>query len=92
MYLVRRGDYHFWAGDARNAASCYRRAVSVSGSLGMPLDQALARLGSASVVGDRLAKHSAHRSLRQLGVTSVTEIARPGEVRYRAVDREEPPA
>ena len=92
MYLVRRGDYHFWAGDARNAASCYRRAVSVSGSLGMPLDQALARLGSASVVGDRLAKHSAHRSLRQLGVTSVTEITRPGEVRYRAVDREEPPA
>ncbi len=92
MYLVRRGDYHFWAGDARNAASCYRRAVSVSGTLGMPLDQALAWLGSASVVGDRLAKQSAHRSLRQLGVTSVAEIARPGEVRYRAVEPEEPRA
>ena len=91
MYLVRRGDYHSWAGDGRNAARCYRRAMSVSASLGMPLDRALACLGSALVVGDRVAKQGAHRSLRQLGVTSVAEIARPGEVRYRVIEPEEPP-
>ena len=91
MYLVRRGDYHSWAGDARNGARCYRRAVSVSRSLGMPLDHALACLGSALAVGDRVAEQGAHRSLRQLGVTSVAEIARPGEVRYRVIEPEEPP-